>query len=203
MSTNNQEIYKSKKVGNDLIVHKEIKSKKFPDEIIRTALDVYNSIIEYTKTERKDARKKLVAFCIYAAHIKHGVIPIQSEICNQCEIEEYAIFTAGIREYSYPKTNYKLIEPKYNIRDYIEPYCILMNVTESTTHDLLKFFDELVEKKPKLLRSMTAHFLSGLFCYFFETCGNPFSTEYLSKMFLVSETVVLTNQQIVSSSANS
>jgi transcription initiation factor TFIIIB Brf1 subunit/transcription initiation factor TFIIB len=165
----------------------DLKGLDFPDEIKKTANQIFMSMNCPTKRSKK--RKLLLFFCIYSAYMELGIPQIPNIIAKKVNIspsevsKAMALFSVSQTGYHPP---YMLITPIH----YLPDYCTKLGFSEATKEMVYELAKNIMEKDKTLMEESPQKISAGIIQFFMVMNGIQFKKKEFAKMFGFSEVTI-------------
>jgi transcription initiation factor TFIIIB Brf1 subunit/transcription initiation factor TFIIB len=165
----------------------DLKSLDFPDDIKKTANQIFMSMNCPTKRSKK--RKLLLFFCIYSAYMELGIPQIPNVIAKKVNIspsevsKAMALFSESQTGYHPP---YILITPLH----YLPDYCTKLGFTEPTKELVYDMAKKIMDKDKSLMEESPQKISAGIIQFFMVMNGIQFKKKEFAKMFGFSEVTI-------------
>jgi transcription initiation factor TFIIIB Brf1 subunit/transcription initiation factor TFIIB len=165
----------------------DLKPLEFPDEIKKSANQIFMSMNCPTKRSKK--RKLLLFFCIYSAYMELGIPQIPNVIAKKVGIspnevsKAMALFSESQTGYRPP---YMLITPLH----YLPEYCTKLGFTPATKELVYEMAKDIMEKDKTLIEESPQKISAGIIQFFMVMNGIQFKKKEFAKMFGFSEVTI-------------
>ena len=165
----------------------DLKGLDFPDEIKKTANQIFMSMNCPTKRSKK--RKLLLFFCIYSAYMELGIPQIPNIIAKKVNIspsevsKAMALFSESQTGYHPP---YMLITPIH----YLPDYCTKLGFSDATKEMVYELAKNIMEKDKSLMEESPQKISAGIIQFFMVMNGIQFKKKEFAKMFGFSEVTI-------------
>jgi transcription initiation factor TFIIIB Brf1 subunit/transcription initiation factor TFIIB len=165
----------------------DLKGLDFPDEIKKTANQIFMSMNCPTKRSKK--RKLLLFFCIYSAYMELGIPQIPNIIAKKVNIspsevsKAMALFSESQTGYHPP---YMLITPIH----YLPDYCTKLGFSDATKEMVYELAKNIMEKDKTLMEESPQKISAGIIQFFMVMNGIQFKKKEFAKMFGFSEVTI-------------
>lgn len=165
----------------------DLKGLDFPDEIKKTANQIFMTMNCPTKRSKK--RKLLLFFCIYSAYMELGIPQIPNIIAKKVNIspsevsKAMALFSESQTGYHPP---YMLITPIH----YLPDYCLKLGFSEETKEMVYELAKNIMEKDKTLMEESPQKISAGIIQFFMVMNGIQFKKKEFAKMFGFSEVTI-------------
>ena len=165
----------------------DLKGLDFPDDIKKTANQIFMSMNCPTKRSKK--RKLLLFFCIYSAYMELGIPQIPNIIAKKVNIspsevsKAMALFSESQTGYHPP---YMLITPIH----YLPDYCAKLGFAEETKEMVYELAKNIMEKDKTLMEESPQKISAGIIQFFMVMNGIQFKKKEFAKMFGFSEVTI-------------
>jgi transcription initiation factor TFIIIB Brf1 subunit/transcription initiation factor TFIIB len=165
----------------------DLKGLDFPDEIKKTANQIFMSMNCPTKRSKK--RKLLLFFCIYSAYMELGIPQIPNIIAKKVNIspsevsKAMALFSESQTGYHPP---YMLITPIH----YLPDYCTKLGFSEETKEMVYSLAKNIMDTDKTLMEESPQKISAGIIQFFMVVNGIQFKKKEFAKMFGFSEVTI-------------
>jgi transcription initiation factor TFIIIB Brf1 subunit/transcription initiation factor TFIIB len=165
----------------------DLKALDFPDEIKKTANQIFMTMSCPTKRSKK--RKLLLFFCIYSAYMELGIPQIPNLIAKKVDISPSEVSKA-MALFSQSQTGYHpphmLITPLH----YLPDYCAKLGFTDSTKEMVYDMAKQIMHKDKTLMEESPQKISAGIIQFFMVMNGIQFKKKEFAKMFGFSEVTI-------------
>jgi transcription initiation factor TFIIIB Brf1 subunit/transcription initiation factor TFIIB len=165
----------------------DLKALDFPDEIKKTANQIFMTMSCPTKRSKK--RKLLLFFCIYSAYMELGIPQIPNLIAKKVDISPSEVSKA-MALFSQSQTGYHpphmLITPLH----YLPDYCAKLGFTDSTKEMVYEMAKQIMDKDKTLMEESPQKISAGIIQFFMVMNGIQFKKKEFAKMFGFSEVTI-------------
>ncbi len=182
-------------------VKEEIMGYELPESVKSKAIQIHDEIKDQVGTCRSGIRKQLLYFLIHNAFLELGETPIQSEIVVMCDVDDSSVSKA-LKQFSWPRTNYRMINDNPKPKDFLPHYARVMGVREDAIDDLLTRSEEWINYK-KLNKMPVIVVTAALLKYYMDISGLLVDWKKMTTTFNISKVVIEQAYGLISSHDNS